>query len=41
MIGRIAVSKEFRGKQYSEKMLQCAERAAIIGRDGKLCLVLF
>ena len=27
MIGRIAVSKEFRGKRYGEKLLQGAERA--------------
>lgn len=27
VIGRIAVSKEFRGKQYGEKMLQGAEKA--------------
>ena len=26
VIGRIAVSKEFRGKQYGEKMLQGAEK---------------
>ena len=30
VIGRIAVSKEFRGKQYGEKMLQGAEKQLVI-----------
>ena len=30
VIGRIAVSKEFRGKQYGEKMLQGVEKQLVI-----------